>query len=180
MLLNSKRSVLLVVDVQERLMPAIHDSARVAANVGILLKAARLIGIPVLASEHYPKGLGPTVAAVRDLLPPDSVVEKISFSCAGEPSFMDRLERTGRRQIVLAGAESHVCVMQTALSLRALDYEVALVGDASSSRTAGNVALAQARLRANGVEIVSTEMVAFEWLGRGDAPAFKAVLDLIK
>lgn len=180
MLLNSERSVLLVVDVQERLMPVVLESERVARNVGILLKAARLLGVPVLASEHYPKGLGPTVAVLRDLLPPDSVVEKISFSCTGAPAFLERLERTGRRQIVVAGAETHVCVMQTSLSLKALGYDVALVADASSSRAASNVDLGQARLRANGVEIVSTEMTVFEWLGRGDVPAFKAALDLIK
>ncbi|MBP2290593.1 hydrolase [Azospirillum rugosum] len=180
MLLNSEQSLLLVVDVQERLMPAILDADGVAANVAILVKAAKLLNVPVLATEHYPKGLGPTVAPIRELLPPGAVVEKISFSAVGEPSFLERLERAGRRQILLAGAETHVCVMQTALSLRALGYDVALAADASSSRKASNVALGHARLRANGVEVVSTEMAVFEWLGRGDAPAFKSVLSLIK
>lgn len=180
MLMNSERSLLLVVDVQERLMPAILDADRVAANIAILVKAAGLLDVPVLCTEHYPKGLGPTVAPIRALLPAGSVVEKISFAATGEPAFLERLERAGRRQILLAGTETHVCVMQTALSLRALGYDVALAADASSSRAASNVALGQARLRANGVEVVSTEMAVFEWLGRGDAPAFKAALDLIK
>ncbi|WP_448204760.1 hydrolase [Azospirillum sp. sgz302134] len=180
MLLSSERSVLLVVDVQERLMPAILESARVARNVGILLKAAKALDVPVLATEQYPKGLGPTVEPLRDLLPPDSVVEKITFSCTGEPAFLDRLARIGRDQIVLCGAEAHVCVLQTALSLAAMGRTVALAADATSSRAASNLDLAIARMRGHGVEIVSTEMVVFEWMERAGTPSFKAVSALIK
>ena len=180
MLLSSERSVLVVVDIQEKLMPAIAESSRVARNAATLLKAAALLGVPAFATEQYPKGLGPTAASLRALLPPDGVVEKITFSAAREPAFMDRLERLGRRQIVLAGSEAHVCVMQTALSLLELGFEVVLVADAVSSRVPANAELGIARMRAAGATIVSTEMVLFEWLERAGTPAFKAVLELIR
>lgn len=180
MLLSHERSVLVVVDVQERLMPAVHEGERVVRNAGVLLKAAALLGVPALATEQYPKGLGPTAAALRDLLPPGAVVEKIHFSAACEPAFLERLDALGRDQIVLCGSEAHVCVMQTALGLRALGRTVCLAADATASRTAANAEAGIARMRANGVEIATTEMVVFEWLHRADVPAFKAVLAHIK
>ena len=106
MLLSSERSVLIVVDVQERLMPAVADGERVVGNVAVLQKAAAALSVPVLLTEQYPKGLGPTVAAVREAVPPDSVFEKITFSSAGAPAFMDRLGALKRPQVVLAGAEA--------------------------------------------------------------------------
>ncbi|WP_188259647.1 hydrolase [Azospirillum tabaci] len=180
MLLSSQRSVLVVVDIQEKLMPAIAESEQVERNAATLLKAAGLLGVPAFATEQYPRGLGPTAASLRALLPPDGVVEKISFSAAREPAFLERLERLGRRQVVLAGSEAHVCVMQTALSLIGLGYDVVLVADAVSSRVAANAELGIARMRAAGATIVSTEMVLFEWMERSDIPAFKAVLELIR
>jgi len=180
MLLSTERSALVIVDVQERLMPAVFESERVVRNVQILLKAAGELKVPVLVSEQYPKGLGPTVAAVRDALPTDSVVEKITFSCAGERHFMDRLIGLGRKQIVLAGSEAHVCVLQTALSLIKEGFEVFLVADACASRTAANAELGIARMRSNGAEIVSTEMVVFEWMERAGTPSFKILSQLIK
>ncbi len=180
MLLSSERSVLVVVDIQEKLMPAIAESSRVERNAATLLKAAALLGVPAFATEQYPKGLGPTAASLRALLPPDGVVEKITFSAAREPAFMDRLERLGRRQVVLAGSEAHVCVMQTALSLLELGFEVVLVADAVSSRVPANAELGIARMRAAGATIVSTEMVLFEWVERAGTPAFKAVLELVR
>lgn len=180
MLVSSERSVLVVVDIQEKLMPAIAESERVERNAATLLKAAALLGVPAFATEQYPKGLGPTAASLRALLPPDGVVEKITFSAALEPAFLERLERLGRRQIVLAGSEAHVCVMQTALSLVGLGFEVVLVADAVSSRVPANAELGIARMRAAGATIVSTEMVLFEWLERAGTPAFKAVLELIR
>lgn len=180
MLLSSERSALLVVDVQERLEPAVHAHDRVVRNVGILLDSARQLGIPVLASEQYPKGLGSTVAAVRERLPVDAVVEKIHFSCTAEPGFVQRLDAFARDQIVLCGMEAHVCVMQTALGLRAMGRKVYIVADATSSRSPGNAELGVERMRENGVEIVTTEMVVFEWLQRAGTPDFKALIELIK
>lgn len=180
MLLSSERSVLIVVDVQQRLMPAVHGHERLIHNVGVLLQAAGHLGVPAMASEQYSKGLGRTVDPVRDRLSPDSIIEKIHFSAACEPAFMERLNGYGRDQMVVCGSEAHVCVLQTVLGLRALGHAVHLVADATSSRDPANAEAAIARMRGNGVEIVTTEMVVFEWLHRADIPAFKAVSALIK
>ena len=131
MLLSPERSALVVVDVQERLAPVVHAHDRVVRNVGILLDSASRLGIPTLASEQYPKGLGATVPAVRARLADDAVVEKLHFSCTGEPGFMQRLDAFGRDQIVLTGMEAHVCVLQTALGLRSLGRKVYIVADAT-------------------------------------------------
>ncbi|HYH40175.1 MAG TPA: hydrolase [Azospirillum sp.] len=180
MLLSPERSTLVVVDVQERLAPAIHEAGRVIRNAGILLDSAGALGIPVLASEQYPRGLGATVPALRERLPADAVVEKIHFACTGEPGFVQRLDAFGRDQIVVCGMEAHVCVLQTVLGLRAMGRAVTLVADAVSSRAPANAELAIARMRAHGVEIVSTEMVVFEWLQRAGTPVFKTLSTLIK
>ena len=180
MLLSPERSALLVVDVQERLAPAVHAADRVVRNAGILLDSANALGVPVLASEQYPRGLGATVPALRERLPAGAVVEKVHFACTGEPGFVERLDAVGRDQIVLCGMEAHVCVLQTALGLRALGRTVHLVADGVSSRVPDNAELAIARMRDHGVEIVSTEMVVFEWLQRAGTPAFKALSALIK
>jgi nicotinamidase-related amidase len=176
MLLAAEDSILLVVDIQERLMPSIAGAERVAARAGVLLGAARILGVPVLASEQYPRGLGRTVPDLR----PDEVVEKIHFSCAAEPGFLERIQALHRRQVVLCGAEAHVCVLQTALGLRALGYDIYLAADATGSRDPENRALALSRMMGGGVRVVSTEMVLFEWMGRAGTPVFKEILPLIR
>ncbi|PWC32504.1 hydrolase [Azospirillum sp. TSO35-2] len=181
MILRAQESVLVVVDVQERLLPAIHESGRVVRNAGMLLKAADALSVPVLVTEQYPRGLGPTVEAVRALLPAATpVIEKITFASTGEPAFTAALEELSRPQVVLCGTEAHVCVLQTALGLRQLGYAVHLVADAVSSRTPANHAAAIDRLRAAGVTIVTTEMVLFEWMERAGTPVFKVVSALVK
>lgn len=181
MILRAQDSVLVVVDVQERLLPAIHDSARVVRNAGMLLKGAAALSVPVLLTEQYPRGLGPTVEAVRADLPAGTpVIEKITFGCTGEPAFNAALAELKRLQIVLCGTEAHVCVMQTALGLRQQGHAVYLVADAVSSRTPDNRAMALERMRAAGVTIVTTEMVLFEWMERAGTPVFKLVSALVK
>lgn len=180
MLLAADRSVLVVIDVQERLAPAIHAADRVVRNIGILLQAAQALGVPTLATEQYPKGLGATLPAVAERLPAGCIVEKLCFSCAEEPHFLERLAALGRDQIVLTGMEAHVCVLQTAFGLRARGHACHLVADATSSRQPDSAELGIARMRANGVEVVTTEMVVFEWLHRAGTPAFKEVSRLIK
>lgn len=180
MLLSAARSLLVVVDVQERLLPVIQDGEAVVRNVRTLVRAARELSVPVLASEQYPGGLGPTVPAVADELPVGSVVEKITFACGGEPAFAERLAACGRDQIVLTGTEAHVCVLQTALRLVAEGHRVFLAADAVSSRAAANARFAIERMRGNGVEIVTTEMVLFEWMERAGTPVFRSLLGLIR
>lgn len=157
---------------------------RLMANLTILLRAAHPLGVPVLASEQYPKGLGPTVPEIAALLTPPGgvadVIEKSHFSCAAEPGFADRLGTRERDQIVIAGIEAHVCVLQTALELRESGWSVFVVADACSSRTPASADLAMARLRQHGVDVVGTEMVLFEWLQRAGTPAFKTLSPLVR
>jgi nicotinamidase-related amidase len=180
MLLSSQHSVLVVVDVQERLVPVVHEPQRMLSNLQILLHAARELRVPVLVTEQYPKGLGSTLPAVLDGLAADAIVEKTCFSGVMEPVFMDRLAALGRDQIVLTGCEAHVCVLQTALGLKGQGRDVFLVADAVASRRPENATLGIERMRQNGVSVVTTEMVAFEWLERSGTPAFKSVLPLIR
>ena len=175
MLMQRERSVVLVVDFQERLMPAIHQAETVVEHAIWLLQVAQQLEVPILASEQYPRGLGPTVAAVRNLLPPEAFMEKIHFSCVAEPEARRRIEALGRDQIIVMGAESHVCVLQTVLELHGIGKEVYVVADAVSSRTPRDVELALERMRAAGVQIVSREMVVFEWLHQADTELFRAI-----
>lgn len=177
MLLEAAKSILLVVDVQARLLPAMAEPDLVTGNSVKLVAAAKRLGIPVLVSEQYPKGLGPTVEALAGA---GTVLAKMSFSCAADPGIATALERAGRRQIVLCGIESHVCVLQTALGTKAKGYDVAVVWDAVSSRKLADKDLAAHRLRANGVALIGTEMAIFEWLGVAGTSEFKELSALIK
>lgn len=175
MLMRAETSCLLVVDFQERLMPAIHQADQVVENGAWLIRIAQRSSIPILASEQYPKGLGHTVAAIRELLPANAFVEKTHFSCAAELECMRRIDLIGRDQIVLVGAEAHVCVLQTALDLKMAGKDVYLVADGVSSRSPRDVELALERMRAEGVRIVSREMVAFEWLHQAGTDRFREI-----
>jgi nicotinamidase-related amidase len=174
MLMNAHDSALLVVDVQERLLPHIHDWQRVLENVHWLVRVAQKIGVPVMATEQYPKGIGHTHPDIAALLPPDSVGEKMHFSCVAGRC-LTALPGHERRQVVVCGTESHVCVLQTVLDLRQHGKEVYVVDDAVGSRNPADKALALQRMRDNGVVIVSREMVAFEWLHEAGTPLFKEV-----
>ena len=180
MLLERDKSCLIVIDIQEKLIQAMCEAETVVANTERLLKAAERLGVPALFSEQYPKGLGPTVAALAPYAAKAGPVEKTEFSCATAPGFVDKLRATGRAQAVLAGIEAHVCVLQTALGLRQQGFAVFVVADAVSSRKAESAALALERMRAAGVSVVTTEMVIFEWLGRAGSPEFKALSALVK
>ncbi|HRD66968.1 MAG TPA: hydrolase [Candidatus Competibacter sp.] len=175
MLMRAETSCLLVVDFQERLMPAIHQADQVVANSAWLIRIAQRLNVPVLASEQYPKGLGQTVTAIRELLPAGAFVEKTHFSCAAELECMRQIDLLGRDQVVLVGTEAHVCVLQTALDLKMAGKEIYLVADCISSRSPHDAELALERMRAEGVRIVSREMVAFEWLHRADTDRFREI-----
>jgi nicotinamidase-related amidase len=179
-LMDRNGSVLVVIDLQERLLAEIPAREAVVAQSVRLMRVARELEVPVLATEQYPKGLGPSVAAVKDLLGDDAPVEKLSFGCMGEPRFAEALEKSGRKQVVVVGAETQVCVLQTALSALAKGYEVFVVADAVASRKEEQHRMALERMRAEGVNVVSAEMAIFEWLGCAGTAEFKRVLPLIK
>jgi nicotinamidase-related amidase len=181
MLLQAPRSQLLVVDIQARLMPAVADADRVVRNTLILLQAAARLGLPVTVTEQYPKGLGATVPAVAEALPADAVVlPKIHFSAAADPAIATRVASLGRPQVVIAGAEAHVCVLQTAIGLKERGLDMFVVGDASSSRVQASASAAHARLLHAGIPWITTEMAVFEWLGQAGTDDFRALSALIK
>ncbi|HRP97937.1 MAG TPA: hydrolase [Rhodocyclaceae bacterium] len=174
MLMNRDKSVLLVIDVQEKLAPAIHEAERVVAGCVWLAQVARRIGVPVVVTEHFPDKIGATVPPVKAVTDGARYVTKQCFS-----AYSDRcLAATAvdeRRQVIVCGTEAHVCVQQTALDLRWAGKEVFVVAEASGSRDPANRDLAFARMRGHGIEIVSREMVAFEWLQRGGTDLFREV-----
>lgn len=174
MLMNARDSALLVIDVQERLLPHIHDWQRVLENAMWLVKVAQRLDVPVMASEQYPKGIGKTHPDLAALLPAEAVVEKMHFSCVAGHCLMP-LSAYSRRQIVICGIESHVCVQQTALDLKKNGKEVFIVEEAVGSRRLSDKALAIERMRSHGIDIVSREMVAFEWLHEAGTPVFKEI-----
>ncbi|MCW9040189.1 MAG: isochorismatase family protein [Rhodospirillales bacterium] len=180
MLMDAARSALLVIDVQERLMPAIYEAKRVVSNARILMRAATRLDIPMLVSEQYPKGLGHSVSAVAELAPTGAVLEKVHFSCVSDRDYLERFRSLGRGQAVVCGAEAHVCVLQTVMGLLEENAAVFVVADAVSSRTPRNHRLAIQRMRAAGASIVSTEMAIFEWLNKAGTPEFKELSALIK
>ncbi|WIM07020.1 MAG: hydrolase [Candidatus Nitricoxidivorans perseverans] len=172
--MNADESALLVIDVQERLLPHMVGWQRLLENVKWLVRLAGKMGVPVMATEQYPKGIGHTVPELAGLLPDGSVAEKIHFSCAAA-GCLPGLPGGDRRQVVVCGIESHVCVLQTVLELRAQGREVFVVADAVASRNPDDRALALERMRGHGVEMVSREMVAFEWLRQAGTPLFREV-----
>jgi nicotinamidase-related amidase len=180
MLIERELSCLLVVDVQARLAPAMAATRQVIDNVGILLAAAQRLDVPILASEQYRRGLGPTVPEVAKHLPDGAVVEKLHFSCLGDENFALRFRSINRPQAVVAGIEAHICVLQTAEQLLDGGKDVFVVADATSARTPANHAAALERMRAAGARIVTTEMVVFEWLEKAGTPEFKELSGLIK
>jgi nicotinamidase-related amidase len=180
MLMSAPASCLIVVDVQERLLPSMASPRAVVDNTAVLVKAARRLDVPVLVSEQYPRGLGATVPELAPLLAPDERLEKLTFSCARDDGFAGRFQALGRKQAVVAGIEAHVCVLQTVEDLLAGGTEVFVVADATSSRTEANHAAAMARLREAGARVVTTEMVVFEWLAKAGTPAFKELSALIR
>jgi nicotinamidase-related amidase len=180
MLLDADRSALIVVDVQERLAPVIHEIDHVVHNIGILMQAAARVGVPMLVTEQYPKGLGHSIQAVAALAPARTVVEKIEFSAAENPDFNRRLAAIDRPQVLVCGIETHVCVLQTVLQLADRTISPFVVRDACGSRRPENAAAAVSRAERHGIEPVTTEMVVFEWMRRADSPVFRELSRLIK
>ena len=174
MLMKADDSALLVVDMQGKLLTLVHDWQRTLDNVMWLTRVAQTIGEPVMATEQYPKGLGTTQPDLAALLPPGSLAEKSHFSCVAA-NCLPGLPGAERRQVVICGIESHVCVMQTALELRWAGKEVFVVADAVSSRNPDDRHFALERMRHHGIEIVTREMACFEWLGQAGTDLFREV-----
>ncbi len=180
MLLNGHRSSLLIVDVQQGLAPVMSEPRRVYRGCTLLLRAAARLGLPVVVSEQYPKGLGATAGELLEWVPEGAVMEKLHFSCAADEAILARFRGMERDQIVIAGIESHVCVLQSALGFMEAGFKPVVVADACASRDPANYHAAMARMAACGIGIVTVEMVIFEWLHRAGTPEFKELSALIK
>ena len=180
MLLERDRSCLLIVDVQERLAPVMSDPRRVLHNCTLLMRAAQRLEIPILVSEQYPKGLGPTMVDLRPYIPEEGALPKLHFSAAADEAILARLKGFGRGQVVIAGIETHVCVLQTALDLKAKGFEVMVAADSCASRRIESEQMGWSRMRQCGIDLLSVEMVLFEWMHKAGTPEFKELSALIK
>jgi nicotinamidase-related amidase len=181
--LDRRNAALLIVDVQERLtaVMAPGEVAVLEENLSLLLELARRTGLPTVLSEQYPRGLGPTIAGVRNYLPEDVVrIEKVTFSCTDDPGFMEVHRRLARKQWIVAGLETHICVYQTARGLRALGDMVHVPSDAVLSRSPANLHAGLRLIEQAGAVITATESVIFDVLERAGTDEFRAMSKLVK
>jgi isochorismate hydrolase len=180
-LLKASDSILMIIDVQEKFRPTISGIEAVIQQGQILLRAASRLKVPVLVSEQYPKGLGVTIQEFKENLPIDQVYfQKVCFSALGSELLLTALKASGRKQVLIFGVEAHVCVLQTSLELLGAGFSVYVVADAVGSRKVMDRDLALNRLAKHGADIVSTEMVLFEWLGAAGTTEFKDLQQLVK
>ena len=188
--INMRRedAIVVLIDAQERLMPSMSDGAAMEAAVVKLVKGCRLMGVPILVTQQYTKGLGPTITAVAEALtaPVDgnaasfSPIEKTAFSAMKEPAFVKALGETNRTTVILAGVEAHVCVLQTALHLVEAGYDVFAVLDCMSSRTIADKEFGQIRMAQSGVIVTGCETALFELLEDAKDPCFKRISAIVK
>jgi nicotinamidase-related amidase len=180
--LEAERCALLVVDIQEKLLPPIFQKEQLVRNSKLLIRAADALKIPAIMSTQYSRGLGKTVPEVASLLPQTEAIDKDQFSCFGSEVFCTLLKRLpgNRNTLLLCGMESHICVMQTALAALREGYLVHVASDAVSSRTEWNWKIGLERMRAAGAVISSTEMMIYELMRSSSSPAFKALLAHLK
>ncbi len=169
---------LLVIDVQEKLIPLVPHADQMIRNVSFLVDAAKILGMTVQATEQYPKGLGVTVKELAAKLPERP--EKMAFSCCAIPAVIDGFRTAGRPKVLLAGIETHVCVQQTALDLLALDFRVYVAADAVASRSSFDHDRALERMEGAGVIVTSSESAVFEWVGVSGTPEFKQISRLVQ
>jgi len=173
-------TVLVVIDIQEKLFRVIHEKETLLANTVKLVKGIRLLEIPVILTEQNPAGLGPTLPEISSLLPDIEPVTKFDFSCCKEEAFLRKLDELKRNQVILCGIETHICVYQTALDLADMGYEVQVATDCVSSRIPSNRETAISRMKLEGIMPTSTEMVLFEILGTAKHDQFKEISAIIK
>jgi len=164
MLLQAEHSLVLLIDMQQKLSPAIFDYKEIEQAAAWVLQVAIQLDVPVWATEQYPQGLGPTLSTLSELIPPAQVLQKMHFSALKEPHIASSLACAERKQIVVLGTETHVCVLQSVMDLLDLGYQVFVVTEAVGSRTEQNKQLALSRMQQAGAQIISKEMLAFEWL----------------
>ena len=174
------RSAALIIDIQERLYPFIFENEKLTKNVSKLIEGLKIIGIPIFITEQYVKGLGPTIEPVATLIGNHPRIEKMSFSCCDEPRVMEGIAVTGKENIIIAGIESHVCVLQTIIDLNRNGYHPVVVEDCVSSRYENDKKFAIKRMRQEGAIITTCESLLFELLRYSGTEQFRGISRLVK
>ncbi len=180
MRISRDQSTALVIDMQERLFPHVHENVLLAERIGILIRGLQILEVPVHVTQQYSKGLGPTIQPVCELFHPFSHIEKTAFSCCDEPKVFVMLESTGRRNVLVAGIESHICIQQTVIDLIELGYQPVVIEDCISSRRLHDKVTAIQRMRAEGAVISTCESILFELCRFSGTEEFKAISALVK
>ena len=180
MKLKKEEAILLLIDIQEKMMPAIKNKEELEATVLKLAKGCKILDVPILISQQYTKGLGETIPVLKEAIGEFDPIEKISFSCCCEPSFVFALEKIGRKKVIVAGVEAHICVQQTVLDLLEMGYQVYLINDCVGSRSNNDKKYAQRRMAENGAVGTTMEAVLFELCEHAKIPKFKEISNLIK
>lgn len=175
MLLQKEKSCLLVIDVQEKLTPHVLHAEQLISRCQWLMRLASELDVPLLVSEQYRSGLGETVEALRKFMPGQTDIDKVHFSCYRDSTFLKHWQLVNRKQVVLAGIETHVCVLQTAIDMKAAGFDVFVVTDAISSRHELDHQYGLQRMQLAGIQLVTTEMVFFEWIEQAGTSVFKAL-----
>lgn len=179
-MLNTKDTTLLIVDIQGKLANLMHEKALFFENVQKLVKGFQALGIPILWAEQNPQGLGPTVPVIAELLSNIQPINKMSFSCCENDRFIQALKSMNRKQVVITGIETHICVYQTAVNLVNLGYTVEVAVDAVSSRTLVNKEIGLQKMKDSGVGLTSVETALFELLKVAEGETFKQILEIVK
>lgn len=179
-ILDRQKTALLIIDVQEAINAVMHTGDLVVESVVKLIKACRILSVPIFITEQYPKGLGPTETKVMDALAGQTPIQKMNFSCCRSDDLVSQLRAAGAKQVIVVGIESHVCVLQTSLDLTALDFQVHLPKEATSSRKEMDYLTALERMQNTGVIITTVEAALFELLEKAGTPEFREVSRLIK
>lgn len=179
-MLKKEEAVLVLIDIQGKLAQIVDESDFVVNNIATVVQGAKLLALPILWVEQYPKGLGPTDERIAKHLTDEKLIEKITFSAYDTEEFVQALEQTGRKKVLLAGIETHICVYQTAAHLLANGYEVEVLADCVSSRTAGNREVGIQKMLQLGATITSVEMALFEMQQIAKGDTFKAISKLVK
>lgn len=175
-----ENSIGLVIDIQERLVPAMEENEVLVENCKKLIQGLQILGVPMLVTQQYTKGLGETIEDVKALFTDFQYIEKKDFSCYDEPVFAEKLAVSGAKNVIICGIESHVCVLQTAVDLKAAGYTPVVVSDCVSSRSFDNLDLAAERFRYEGIMMTSYESILFELTRSAGAPGFKDISKLVK
>ncbi|RHW33431.1 hydrolase [Lysinibacillus yapensis] len=179
-MLQKDETLLVLIDIQGKLAEIVHDSESVIDHIAKVAEGVQILGLPVLWLEQYPKGLGPTVEKIANVLPNQKPIEKITFSAYDTPEFVEQLEATGRKKVLLAGIETHICVYQTAAQLIQNGFEVEVLADCTSSRTQKSHDIGLQKMMQLGVKLTTVEMALFEMLQIAKGDHFKAISKLVK